>query len=448
MLEEFRLHIELRAEDLVRGGMDPAEARRTAHLEFGHVETHRRSARTARGLSVVDQIRFSWIDVRLGLRMMRKYPGLTAVAALALALGIPAGLAPAHLARAVDRPLPEDRDDRIRAVRFWNPASRSMGLPTYGDFTLLTRELEGFDQIGAYRNGAYNVGAPDGRASPVRGAEVTASAVAMLQVPPLMGRLIDRADETPGAADVAVIGYRLWQARFAGDPAIVGRTVRIGSTQHTVVGVMPEDFLFPLNDQLWLPLRREASAMPGEGRSLRIVGRLAEGVSVDVAQAEVASVTLPASHPARRGAVAQELEVVPFAYAYVGLPRDGVSALPEFHFFRLLGWVLLLVACGNVAMLIFARTATRFRELAVRTALGAGRWRIVSQVFAETLVLAVLAGGAGLLLVDQVMSHLPWERIAGEAALPYWLDLGVPGAVIPAAALLTVLSATVAGVIP
>lgn len=448
MREEFRTHIEMRTDDLVAQGLTPSEASRRAHREFGHVESHRAAARSARGLGWVDQLRFSWIDVRLGVRMMFKYPGLTLVAVLALALGIPTGLAPMHLDYALDRPLPEDAEDRIRTVRFWDPATGVMSLPTYGDLELIAEEVSSFESVGAFRNGSFNVGSPDGRASAVSGAEITASALAMLQVSPAVGRLLDRDDERVGGPDVVVLGHDLWASRFGSDPEIVGRTVSVGRTPHTVVGVMPADFFFPFRDQLWLPLRRDEPALRPEVSSLRLVARLAEGVTGDQAHAEVASLRLPATHPANAGPSPKLLEVVPFSYMYIGLPRGGFGALPEFHFLRLLGALLLLVACANVAMLVFARTATRFRELAVRTALGAGRARIVSQVFVETMVLAVVSAGVGLALVDFAIGRVPWEVIAGEARLPYWVDLGVPLSVLPWAATLTVLSATVAGVVP
>lgn len=448
MREEFRTHIEMRTDDLVARGMSQAEASRRAHVEFGHVESHRAAARAARGLRWVDRLRFSWVDVRLGLRMMVKHPGLTLVAMVALALGIPTGMAPMHLAEALDRPLPEDSGNRIRTVRFWDPASGVMTLPTEGDLEILFDESSSFESLGAFRNGAFNLASPDGRAASVPGAEVTAAALAMLEVAPLMGRLLDSEDERPGGTDVVLLGHDVWSSRFGGDPEVVGSTVLVGRTPHTVVGVMPEGFFFPFRDQLWVPLRRSPATGPGEGPPLRVVARLADGVTTDEAHAEVSRIRLPDTHPANRGPSRLALEVVPFSYMYVGLPRGGFGALPEFHFMRLLGGLLLLVACANVAMLVFARTATRFRELAVRTALGAGRSRIVSQVFVETLVLAVCSAGAGLLVVDVAIRRVPWEVMAGSSILPYWVDLGVPMSVLPWAALFTVMSATVAGVVP
>jgi hypothetical protein len=134
MRDEFRNHIELRTADLMRTGLSRAEASRQAHLEFGHVETHREKALASRGLRFLDQIGFSWIDVKLGVRMLVKHPALTLVATFALAVGIPVGMAPMHLANAVEAPLPEDSENRVRAIRFWDPATTGVAAPTYFEY--------------------------------------------------------------------------------------------------------------------------------------------------------------------------------------------------------------------------------------------------------------------------------------------------------------------------
>jgi len=451
MLEEFRHHIELRTEDLVGGGLPRAEAARQARLEFGHVETHRARARAARGLHIVDQLRFSWIDVKLGLRMWVKYPVLTLVSGCALAVGIPVGLAPMHLANAVVAPLPEDPGNRVRAIRLWDPSIHSVATPGSDDFRFWSESLSTFSSLGAYRISSYNVASDDGRAAPVAGARVTASTFETLARPPLLGRTLDAPDEVPGAPDVVVIGFDLWRSRFGSAPDIVGRTVRVGETLETVVGVMPEGFLFPVNQQLWLPLREGLGASTPRNAGLRVFGRLADGVSDGEAQAEAAALRpRPIDGVDQQAATHVHLrpEVVPFGLGFIGLPRGGLTADPGFYFFQILALVLLLVACGNVAMLVFARTATRFRELAVRTALGASRGRILSQIFVETLLLALLAAGVGVVSIDWALGRVNLAAIAGEAALPYWLSLRIKGRTLVWALVLAGVSATVAGVVP
>ncbi|HZD06443.1 MAG TPA: permease prefix domain 1-containing protein, partial [Longimicrobiales bacterium] len=161
MRDEFQQHIELRTEDLVRQGVARAEARRRAHLEFGHVETHRERARAARGLQLFDRVRFSWLDVKLGLRMLVKHPGLTVVAGVALAVGIPVGMAPTHLADALEAPLPEDPGDRIRGMRYWDPVTHSVARPGSDELELWTETLTSFSAVGAFRMSSYNVASED-----------------------------------------------------------------------------------------------------------------------------------------------------------------------------------------------------------------------------------------------------------------------------------------------
>lgn len=448
MLEEFRHHIDLRTDALIRGGLEPREAARQARLEFGHVETHREAARAARGLRAFDGIRFSALDVKLALRMLRKHPWLTVVAVFALAVGIPVGLAPMHLSSVFDAPLPEDTDHRIWAVRFWYPLTSSVPTPRVDDFEFWSEELTSFSRLGAFRGSTFNIDSDDGRAPPVPGAQVTASVFDILARPALLGRTLLPSDQARDAPDVVVLGHGLWTARFGADPSLLGKTIRIGDKPHTVVGVMPEGFLFPWADQMWLPLREEPVGSAARLQGVRVFGRLADGVSVEEAQAELSAVGRAPVEDLSAARARLLPEVVPFAFSYLGFPRGGLRSLPEYLFFQILALLLLLVACGNVAMLIFARTATRFRELSIRGALGAGRARIVSQLFVETLVLALLAAGVGVFLLDTALERLDFAAWAGVEALPYWLTLDVTGRGVLSALALAVLSATVAGVVP
>ncbi len=446
--EEFRHHIELETSRLEGQGYPRREAARRAHLEFGHVESYREAARTAKGLRLIDEARFSWIDVKLALRMLIKYPGLTLVAMIALAVGIPVGMAPMHLSNAFEAPLPEDIGDRVRAIRYWNPTTSLVENPTYYEYSVWRSELVTFSALGATRTAAYNVFSEDGGAAPVIAAQVTASIFGILGTPPLLGRTLDPADELAGAPPVAVLGYDLWKARFGGDPAILGRTLRISQVLRTVVGIMPRGFLFPVRHQLWVPFLQEVLAEPAHGLGLKILGRLSEGVSAEAAQAEVGAV---GSHIAAQFPDTHarwQAEVVPFSYSYLNMPKEGLESTLEFHFFQLLALALLVVASANVAMLVFARTATRFRELAVRSALGASRVRIVSQLFVETLVLAVGAAGIGLITVDWALGRLLVRMLEAEVPVPYWLTLEVTPEATLWGLLLAVLSAAIASVFP
>ena len=451
--EEFRYHIELRTQDLIRHGLPPREAARRAHLEFGHVETHRERARAARGLRVLDQIQFSWIDVKLGARMLRKHPGLTVVSLFALGVAIPVGLAPLQFFSAFRAPLPVEDGARIRGIRYYNvgtsgPLGRGASLYELG---VWPEELTSFSAAGAYRTGSFVVSSETDAGRPVAGAEVTASTFGILNVPPLIGRLLGGADEVVGAPEVVLIGHDLWTVRFGGDPDIVGRQVAISGIPHTVVGVMPTGFRFPHWQQLWLPLRQPPTSGPAEGAPLWIFGRLADGVTDAEAQAQVASLgrRMSEAFPDVRSGL--RAEVVPFGLTLLFMPRQSFVTIPQFYGVQLAALLLLGIACANVAMLVLARAATRFKELAVRTALGASRWRVLSQMFAETLVLTLIATGLGLLASDRLYGWLFRQLVVadgGGAAFPYWLDFGVTGEVALWAIGLAALSAVMAGVLP
>jgi predicted permease len=389
---------------------------------------------------------FSLLDVKLGVRMLMKHPGLTLASTFALAVGIPVGLAPAHFVDGIMAPLPVAEGDRIRSLRLWSPALGRAAETTYVDYQTWRPLVSSFEALGAFRETTYNVDPAESGGAGVRGAGMTASAFEIVRVQPLLGRYLQPADEAPGAEDVVVIGYDLWQARYAGDGSIVGRSVRLGSTPHTVVGVMPEGFYFPERQNAWTPLRVITAEGPEQSPPVAIFGRLTDGVDDEQARAELALLARRSSYPGRD----EDLQAQVEPYAHVVLPglSGGLRGTPEYVFAQSIALLVLLVACLNVGMLVFARTATRASELAVRTALGASRGRIVAQVFTECLVLAVLASGVGLLLMALVLD-VAWRVLpASWGALPYWIDWSISDATAVRALALAGLSAAVAGVVP
>jgi putative ABC transport system permease protein len=468
MREEFEHHIAARADDLMRGGLAAEDAARQARREFGHANTHRMDARDAMGLTPLAQLRFSWLDVRLALRILGKHPMLNIAAVIALAVGIPVGLAPAHLARALEASLPSDAEGRVRAIRHWDPLFSRVAPTSEADFARWAARLKSFTAVAAFRSSLVGVavgdagrdaGAAQGSATAsaslaqYSAAQVSASLFPMLDARPRLGRTLDPRDYDAGAPDVVVIGHGLWTAQFARDPNVIGRPLRIGRRLYDVVGVMPDGFAFPSNEALWLPLRAAESSVSAERTRVQVIARLADAASTESAQAELAAVGIA---PLVAAQAASEIEartrlrgeVVPFSLLFLGLPAGGLDSLPEFRLVQLLMFSLLLVACGNVAMLIFARTATRLRELAIRNALGASRTRIVSQIFVEALVLAIVGAGIGVLAVDWVMGRVNIAQLAGESALPYWLSLDLTSRTVFSAMALAAVSATVAGVVP
>jgi predicted permease len=388
----------------------------------------------------------SWLDIKVGVRMLGKHPGLTAVAVFALAVGIPVGLVPFHAAAAFQAPPPLDGADRIQILKNINVMTSLWEAPSLYDFERLRAELTTFESLAASTRGAlYNVASDDGAALPVHGAEVTASMFAITRVAPLLGRGLSTADEALGAPDVVVISHDLWQSRFGSDPDIVGKSIRIGGVSRAVVGVMPDGFLFPVRDHLWLPAHLRPSVDTHDGPPLIVFGRLADKVTPAEAETELvaASARLAQDFPELHARL--EAAVVPYTIGLFGAGKDGLQGEAGFYAFQMLALMVLVVACANVGMLILARTATRSAELAVRTALGASRTRVVAQLFTEALVFAVLAAGIGLLVADRIAANrFDWML----DRLPYWIDFGVTPTTTLWGLVLAVFSAGLVSVVP
>jgi predicted permease len=387
----------------------------------------------------------SWLDVRLGLRMLARNPGLTAVVVFALGVGIPASLLPSHIAHVSENPdLPFEDGDRIVSLVHWNRARGREDETWLVDFERWREGLRSVEDVSAARLAPFNLIA-GGSAAPTRGAEISASAFDLVQVPPLLGRPLVPADQLPGAPDVAVIGYEVWSARLGGDPAVVGRTVRVAGKPTTIVGVMPEGFYFPHDEQLWLPLRAGGlDAAARQRLDAWIFGRLAAGASRGGAQAELARLGVRAARELPETHADLLPEVMPFSALAINLPRG--SERFEIAAVQIVILVLLGITLGNVVILLMARAATRSSEITVRMALGAGRARIVSQFFVESLLLALLSTGAGLAVADVVAT---WFQSADFGPRkPFWLDFGVDARLSALALGLAVVSAVAAGVIP
>lgn len=399
----------------------------------------------------------SWIDVKLGWRMLRKNPVLTGVALMSLAIGIPVGMAPVHVMDAFDAPPPVEDGDRLMGLRY--RGGRGGLATTSYELDAWRNGLGSFETLSAMRRVEYNLEAEGGVGAPVAAAEVTASAFAALSTRPRLGRPIQAADERAGAPPVAVLGYDVWRSRFQADPGVIGSTVRVSGIPHTVVGVMPEGFRFPVWEGLWIPLRDELASEPGQGVPLQVFGSLAEGVSAATAQAEVTAALSGMSdhHPGFYSPESYNrvrVEVVSLSAMWLGLPKGGMRAVPgigpfsALFLFQAVALVLLVVACVNVGLLIFARTATRSAELSVRTALGASRLRLVAQVATEALVLALIATGAGLMAVELLSDRILGALTPSWGGLPWWMDLGVDPTTVGRALALAGFSAVAAAGFP
>ena len=277
---------------------------------------------------------------------------------------------------------------------------------------------------------------------------MTASGFRVARVAPMLGRPLLAEDEHPGAPPVLVIAFDEWQRRFGGDPAIIGRTIRLDTHVHTVVGVMPEGFGFPVNQRYWIPLRLDPSAhVVGEGPEIMMFGRLADRVSRERAQAELSTLgqRMSSAYPETH----EHLRPLILTYTHQLLDIDGPFMMRIVRTIQLGLSLLLVVVSVNVAILVYARTTARTGEIAVRTALGASRRRVLTQLFAEALLLSAAAAIIGLFIAVLgfgVFTELVTEGNADQ--LPFWVDLGLTPALIAYAATLAVLAGVIVGVVP
>lgn len=450
--EEFRLHIELRTEDLIRTGMPPAEAARVARAEFGSGDYHVGEARQARGLGWFDEMRFSWLDLKLGLRMLVKYPVLTIVGGFSMAFAIWVGAGTFEAVRQLVFPtIPLPDAGRIVVLQNWDAMANRPEPRATHDFAAWRGTVRSVQDLSAYRTVARNLMITEGLAEPVYAAEISAAAFRALRVPPVVGRTLIEADEQADAPLVAVIGYNLWQRRFNGDAEIVGRTVRLAGAPATVVGVMPAGFAFPRAQEFWVPLRIDAAGYaPLQGAPIGIFGRLAPGASLEQARTELTSLGQRAAldYPQTHQHLRPQLFTFAESVRAIGGPGGSMMLLTG----NLYVILLLVLVCANVGLLMFARAASRENEIIVRSALGARRRRIVMQIFAEALVLGGVAAVVGLTAAGWgVRWGLDLMRSVltdGSGNFPFWVDGQLSPLTFVYATLLTLLAAAIAGALP
>ncbi len=359
-----------------------------------------------------------WLqDLRYGIRMIGKRPGTSAIAIIALALGIGLTTTMFSIVQGVLlRGLPFPESDRLFAVtrgRIQEPEQRG-GPPIHEFLDWRTRQstLESLAGFG----GANAILASDAALPErLRGARVTTNLMQVLKVAPIRGRDFAEADALPGAQPVILISYRQWQSRFGGRDDAIGATVRLNGAPATIVGVMPEKFGFPEAEDVWMPQSLALPVKRGDGPSLRVVGRLRDGVPASQAAAEFTAIAaqLAGEYPENKDITARAMPFMEQA-----IPRRISTT-----FYTMLGAVLgvMLIACVNVTNLQLARAADRLKEYAIRTSLGSGRWRILRQSLAEGLILSACGAIIGVALAVVGMNH--FMGAIADTQPPFWIDV-------------------------
>jgi predicted permease len=382
-------------------------------------------------------------DLRYGLRMLLKTPGLSLVAVLTIALGV--GLT-THTYSTLDgtvlRGVPVPDNDRLVLVdeRIPRLGIDQNGTPLH-DFLDLRERQTVFEDVAAYTMSSLNLAGEEAPPERVRGVRVSANALDLLGVPPLLGRAFRAGEDAPDASPRIVLSYDLWQNRFDGDPDVVGRTIRVNGEATEIVGVMPEGFAFPFMESAWMPYDFDPATTSRRAAFLDVFARTKPGIAPDAVDAELARISadIAAVHPEENEDV--RLWSAPFSERYMPPQITAVMFLMLAATFG-----VLLIACANVANLLLARTSVRGREVAIRTALGASRLRVVRQLLAEALALALVGGAAGVVIA--------WVGVEAFAASvvdiqkPYWIDIRMDAPALAFAVGVTLLATVVAGTVP
>jgi putative ABC transport system permease protein len=439
MARELESHIRMQTEDNMRQGMTAAQARREAVMKFGNVESSKESYRDQRGLP---QLELLVQDFRFGLRQLRRTPGFTVFALLALAIGIGANATVFSVVNQMLLKPPAYRDPNgLVLLQSVNVKQETLeGYSSYDDFQDLRRNSKTLETVsGVSPRWTFTLHGRGG-AEQVFGQWVSASLFQLLGVNPVLGRTFTEAEDRPGSIQAVVLSYELWRREFGGSPAIIGTQMRIDDSTAPVVGVMPRGFRFLNDADLWVPLAPNFINSRGRGtRYLNLAARLVPGATIQQARSEV---TAGMNELARK-----------FPNSNTGFsPR--VTALRDFLttdtrpiLLMLAGAVafVLLIACANVANLMLTRTLARRQEMAVRMALGAGRLRLIRQLVSESSLLAVIGGGIGLMLAGWGMLAIRALKLKGVAGLA---DVHMDAAVLGFTVLATVFSTLIVGLLP
>ncbi|HSL55835.1 MAG TPA: ABC transporter permease, partial [Pyrinomonadaceae bacterium] len=405
--EELRAHVDLLTDQKIRDGLEPEAARRAALVEVGGVEQVKervREVRMGRPLEDLSQ------DLRYALRGLRKHRAFTAVAVITLALGIGANTAIFTVINTVLlRPLPYEQPDQL-VVLTETISERPAGV-SYQNFVDWRSQNTVFENITALRpRESFNLTGA-GESERLQGRLVSANFLATLGIKPIRGRDFLAEDDQPSATPVAIISDALWQRRFGADESVIGKQLTLNGQQYTVIGITPADFSFGAEADLTVPigLSAERFKLRGKDPGITAFARLKQGTSTSNANAELNTIAARLEQQYPDTNTGRRVRIESLRESVVGDIRPTLLTL-----LGAVGFVL-LIACANVANLLLTRSAGRQREMAIRTALGAGRMRILRQLFTESTVLALAGGVVGLLFA-----------IWGTSVLSSYIPEGIP----------------------
>jgi len=433
LAEELDSHLQIHIQENLRSGMTPAEARRQALLKLGGVEQTKENYRDRRSLRVLETL---LQDMRFDGRTPRKNPGFTAIAVLTLALGIGANTAIFSLVNGVLlRPLPFAEPGRLAGMTVYYPK---------GPLVVMREQSRTMNIAGNTDSTEFNLTGVD---APVRltGTSVSANWFSVLGVHTAMGRIFYEGEDQPGKDAVVILSHSLWQRQFGGDPNLLGRSILLEGVNRQVIGVMPSDFRFPSpKTELWVPLHldpRQTGDYWGSSY-MPLTARLRPGATFEQARTELAALRpkIFAAFPWRMpDNLWLNSTVTPLQELLVGDTRTKLVIL--------LGAVglLLLIACANVANLFLARATTRQKEVAVRTALGASRWRLARQLMTESVLLAALGTGLGLFAAIYGLTAL---KAPLPADMPRLAEVTVDARVLLFTAVLALVTGLLFGIMP
>ncbi|HKP76995.1 MAG TPA: ABC transporter permease [Longimicrobiaceae bacterium] len=381
-------------------------------------------------------------DLRYGARKLLHNPGFSAVTVMTLALGI--GLTTTMFSivyGALMRGLPFEHADRIVSVRRANPVRDQRELSiTPHDFADYRAQARSFEALAGFSNGTVNV---SGSEKPERfdGAYMTANAFDVLRARPLLGRTFRPGEDAVGAPAVVVLGYDIWQSRFHGDRGLIGRTIRVNGEQAEVIGVMPRGFKFPVSEALWVPLRTPLPAKRGEGNDLFAFGRLKPGATIDGANVEMSAIAkrLATAYPESNRDITAYVE--PYTRSIIGKEPTALLMTMLFAVF-----LVLLIACANVANLLLSQAATRAKEVGIRTAMGAKRSRIVMQFLTEPLALAGVGAVVGVAIA--ALGVKLFNAAIASTDPPFWIDIKIDGPILLFVLAITLFATFVSAVLP